>query len=80
MAGEGGELGRGGMRTKLTAAGLAAHSGTATIIASGNEEKVFEKITNGDDVGTLLLPDQEPVVARKRWLAGGLQSKGRACA
>ncbi|MGH8521228.1 MAG: glutamate 5-kinase, partial [Gammaproteobacteria bacterium] len=35
MAGEGTWLGRGGMRTKLTAAALAARSGTATIIASG---------------------------------------------
>ncbi len=77
MAGEGGELGRGGMRTKLTAAAHAAHSGTATIIASGNEENILEKIANGEDVGTLLLPDQEPIIARKRWLAGGLQSKGK---
>ncbi len=77
MAGEGGELGRGGMRTKLTAAAHAAHSGTATIIASGNEENILEKIANGKDVGTLLLPDQEPIIARKRWLAGGLQSKGK---
>ncbi len=77
MAGEGGELGRGGMKTKLTAAAHAAHSGTATIIASGNEENILEKIANGEDVGTLLLPDQEPIIARKRWLAGGLQSKGQ---
>ena len=77
MAGEGGELGRGGMKTKLTAATHAAHSGTATIIASGNEEQVLEKIARGDDVGTLLFPDQEPILARKRWLAGGLQSKGK---
>ena len=33
MAGEGGALGRGGMRTKLRAAALAARSGTATRIA-----------------------------------------------
>ena len=77
MAGEGGKLGRGGMRTKLTAAAHAAHSGTATIIASGHEENILEKIARGDDVGTLLLPDQEPIIARKRWLAGGLQSKGK---
>ncbi len=77
MAGEGGKLGRGGMRTKLTAASHAANSGTATIIVSGNEDQILEKITNGEEVGTLLLPDQEPIIARKRWLAGGLQVKGK---
>lgn len=77
VAGEGGSLGRGGMRTKVSAAGLAARSGTATIIASGNEDQVLKKIAAGENVGTLLLPGQAPIIARKRWLLGGLQSKGR---
>ncbi len=77
MAGEGGILGRGGMRTKLTAARHAANSGTATIIASGNEENLLERVAAGEQLGTLLIPDQAPIIARKRWLAGGLQSKGK---
>ncbi len=77
MAGEGGALGRGGMRTKLSAAALAANSGTATMIASGNEDQILTKIARGETVGTLLLPDQEPILARKRWLAGGLPVRGR---
>lgn len=77
MAGEGGILGRGGMRTKLTAARHAANSGTATIIASGLEENLLERIAQGEEIGTLLIPDQAPIIARKRWLAGGLQSKGQ---
>ena len=31
----------------------------------------------GVDVGTYLVPGIEPLVARKRWLAGQLQVKGR---
>ncbi len=78
MAGEsGGTLGRGGMQTKLAAARRAARSGCATVIAPGSQAKVLAEIRSGIQVGTLLLPDIEPVVARKQWLAGHLQARGR---
>ena len=78
MAGSsGGSLGRGGMQTKLSAARLAARSGTSTVIAAGKAESVLERIYRGECVGTLLLPDQEPLAARKQWLAGHLQTRGR---
>ena len=78
MAGSsGGSLGRGGMQTKLSAARLAARSGTSTVIAAGKAESVLERIYRGEGVGTLLLPDQEPLAARKQWLAGHLQTRGR---
>ncbi len=78
MAGEGkGELGRGGMRTKLLAARWAARSGAATVIAHGRLENVLLKIGNGEVVGTLLKPAQGVMAARKRWIAGHLQVRGR---
>jgi glutamate 5-kinase len=78
MAGESRSgLGRGGMQTKIRAAKLAARSGTPTVIASGAESDVLARIHQGDEVGTLLVPDVAPLVARKRWLAGQLQVKGR---
>jgi glutamate 5-kinase len=70
-------LGRGGMVTKVRAARLAARSGAATVIAPGRGEGVLERIRTGDDVGTLLVPVQGPQAARKRWLAGQLQARGR---
>lgn len=70
-------LGRGGMVTKVRAARLAARSGTATMIAPGRADLTLERIRRGDDVGTLLVPVQEPQAARKRWLAGQLQARGR---
>ncbi len=75
--GGGGALGRGGMQTKLSAARLAARSGAATIIAAGRENDVLQRIAAGESLGTLLLPDCEPQAARKQWLAGHLQIRGR---
>ncbi|BAO43909.1 glutamate 5-kinase [Thiolapillus brandeum] len=72
-----GILGSGGMHTKLRAARLAARSGTATVIASGKHPDTLRRIAAGDDLGTLLVPAQEPDAARKRWLAGQLQARGR---
>lgn len=77
MAGDSkGVLGRGGMATKLRAARLAARSGTATVIASGREINVLNRIYQGESVGTLLMANQAPLLARKQWLAGHLQMKG----
>lgn len=77
MAGEGGALGRGGMRTKLKAAALAARSGAATAIVSGSVKNVLLRIAAGEELGTLLIPAEEPIAARKLWLAGTLAPKGR---
>lgn len=68
-AGEGGSLGRGGMRTKLKAAVVAVKSGTQTVIASGNDESILLKIADGETVGTLLTTKEETLQARKQWLA-----------
>ncbi|MGH8476441.1 MAG: glutamate 5-kinase [Methylococcales bacterium] len=70
-------LGRGGMITKVKAAAVAARSGAATLIASGMEADVLTRILAAEKVGTFLIPDSEPLDARKRWLAGQLQIKGR---
>jgi glutamate 5-kinase len=78
MAGEGrGELGRGGMRTKLLAARWAARSGAATVIAHGRAPEVLAKLASGEPVGTLLKPAQGVMAARKRWIAGQLQVRGK---
>ena len=69
-------LGRGGMITKLRAARLASRSGTATVIVSGKETDGIPRIIDGEMIGTFLVPDESPLVARKRWLAGQLKAKG----
>jgi glutamate 5-kinase len=77
VAGDGGALGRGGMRTKLRAAELAARSGTTTTIASGREADVLRRIVAGEALGTRLYPSQAPLAARKRWMLGQIQLRGR---
>ncbi len=72
-----GKLGRGGMLTKVLAAEKAARSGAATLIASGRCEDVLLKVAAGESLGTLILPSREPLLARKQWLAGHMQLKGR---
>jgi glutamate 5-kinase len=76
-AGSGGMLGRGGMLTKLRAAARAARSGTLTLIASGNESNVLQRIAADELLGTRLNPVCEPFAARKQWLAGHLQVRGQ---
>ena len=70
-------LGRGGMATKVRAAQLAARSGARTVIVGGTAEAVIERVAAGEELGTLLLPEADPLTARKRWLAGQLQVRGK---
>ncbi|MEQ1560216.1 MAG: glutamate 5-kinase [Methyloglobulus sp.] len=78
MAGESRSgLGRGGMYTKVRAARLASRSGAATVVAPGVFDNVIAQVISGEEIGTHFLPDIEPLAARKRWLAGQLQVKGK---
>jgi len=69
-------LGRGGMYTKVSAARLAARSGTSTVIVSGEIDNVITQVVEGQQLGTHLIPNLAPIAARKQWLAGQLQLKG----
>ena len=70
-------LGRGGMVTKIRAARVAARSGTATLIVGGTETDVLRRVATGEELGTLLTSEQQPTAARKRWLAGQMQVRGK---
>ncbi|MFT4765181.1 MAG: glutamate 5-kinase [Oleispira sp.] len=76
MAGDGGALGRGGMITKVKAAAVAARSGADTVIVGGRIENVLIRLRAKEKIGTLLVADTEPEVARKQWIAGHLQHSG----
>ncbi|MBK8182993.1 MAG: glutamate 5-kinase [Candidatus Competibacteraceae bacterium] len=77
MANGAGNLGSGGMLTKLHAAARAARSGAFTLLAWGREPEVLRRVAAGAELGTLLRPSQSPLGARKQWLAVQLQIKGR---
>ena len=76
-AGQGqGRLGRGGMRTKIEAARIAARSGTHCLIANGAEPDILTRIAEGEACGTLLSSRDERLSARKQWIAGLPRNKG----
>jgi glutamate 5-kinase len=75
--GSAGNLGRGGMRTKITAAARAARSGAATLIVHGREPEVLLRLARGEALGTLFSPGEQKLAARKRWIAGQLQVRGQ---
>ena len=75
MAGTGGDLGQGGMVTKIRAARTAARSGANTVIASGMSAEVIARLAKGECTGTILFSDRAPLVSRKQWLAA-LPCKG----
>ena len=77
IAGGGGAWGRGGMRTKITAARLAARSATSTVIAGGRRPQVLTDLAAGLSVGTFLEAPPARQAARKQWLGSTLHAKGR---
>ncbi len=71
-----GGLGRGGMRTKVSAAQLAARSGTHTVIVSGKEKDVILRVVRGEAVGSFIEASEGHLAARKQWLAGHMRCAG----
>lgn len=65
-------LGSGGMTTKILAAQKAARSGTDTVIVSGKEDKVIERLLKDESLGSYLSAGQDVEVARKQWLGSHL--------
>jgi glutamate 5-kinase len=73
--GEGSNLSRGGMKTKIDAAKMAIGAGTAMVIASGKGLSPLKSIDTGAPC-TWFAPDGNPATARKRWIAGSLDPHG----
>ncbi|MEM7565539.1 MAG: glutamate 5-kinase [Pseudomonadota bacterium] len=71
-----GHLGRGGMQTKVSAARLAARSGTHTVIVSGRIESVIPRVVSGEAIGSFLEASEGHLAARKQWLAGHMACNG----
>ena len=73
--GEGSDLSRGGMKTKVDAAKMATGAGAAMVIASGKDLHPLKAIDDGARC-TWFAPDGNPATARKRWIAGSLDPHG----
>ncbi|MGH7853915.1 MAG: glutamate 5-kinase [Candidatus Binatia bacterium] len=70
-------LGTGGIATKVAAGEEAAVAGIPTIIASGLGARAVERVFDVEEqVGTLILPDQNRLTHRKHWIAYTLKPAG----
>jgi glutamate 5-kinase len=74
--GSGSSIGKGGMITKILAAGRAAGSGASTLIAWGREPQALIRICKGENIGSLLVAQTQKNQARKQWMADHLQMRG----
>ena len=65
---QGTQWGTGGMATKLTAARMATAAGCRMVICHYSEPKNVIKILNGEQIGTIFDPLEQPLKGRKRWI------------
>ncbi len=70
-------FGTGGIATKLGAAEKAAAAGIPTLIASGLETGALVKVFDEkEELGTLVVPDENRLASRKHWIAYNLKPTG----
>jgi len=70
-------LGTGGIATKVAAGEEAAVAGIPTIITSGLGARAVERVFDVEEqVGTLILPDQNRLTHRKHWIVYTLKPAG----
>jgi glutamate 5-kinase len=72
-----GDLGTGGMSTKLKAAKRAALSGVGTLIVNGRTPDILNRIFAGEEVGSYFLPAQSKLTAKKHWIAFSKKPRGK---
>lgn len=71
------EKGSGGMITKILAVEIAARRNIPTVITSGREDRVIERIVDGELVGTLFHIESDKLSKRKIWIGYGVTTKGK---
>lgn len=71
------KLGTGGMASKIEAAKICCASGIACVIANGKVPEVLLKILDGQEIGTLFLPQKGQLVAKKRWIGFSARIAGQ---
>jgi len=72
-----GDIGVGGMNSKLKAVKRAALSGVGTVIANGRSENILFRIFSGEETGTYFLPAQSKLTAKKHWIAFSKRPRGK---
>lgn len=66
----------GGMSSKVQAGKIVMRAGIPMVIASGRKQRVLERILQGNDEGTIFVPQPTRLKGRKRWIAFFHHPKG----
>ncbi len=66
----------GGMLTKLRAARICMAAGVPMVIANSDNDNIIRRIVDGEEIGTLFIPREEKLQARKKWIAFGTVAQG----
>lgn len=66
----------GGMATKVQAARIVTRAGIPMVIASGRKKGVLARVLEGQEEGTLFVPNPKKLRSRKRWIAFFHHPKG----
>jgi glutamate 5-kinase len=66
----------GGMISKIQSAKIVVRAGIPLVIASGRKEAVLRRVMEGEDEGTLFVPQPNKLAGRKRWIAFFHHPKG----
>ena len=78
VGGTSGNLGSGGMGSKLAAARMASWAGVTTTIAAATRRNVIaNSLLQVGESGTIIHPKPKPLSARKLWIAFAVQPKGK---
>ncbi len=67
----------GGMYTKLKGARVCMAAGIPMVIANSSEHNVLRRLIAGEKLGTLFVPRDEKMHARKKWIAFGTVLHGK---
>ena len=68
--GAGTTFGTGGMKTKISAARIAADSGADMVIINGNDVENIRRVLNGEQIGTLFMAHKVPHFHLTNYLSG----------
>jgi len=71
-----GDVGTGGMGSKVEAARRATRRGVPVVLANAAEANVLARILQGEELGTLFLPEGTKLPSRKHWIAYTLTPRG----
>lgn len=69
-------ISKGGMASKLSTAKFVTMSGQGMVIAWAREVNILTRLAQGEDLGTVFLPQSKALTSRKRWIGFSAQPAG----